>query len=262
MKMIQVLSDCSHPEKISFETAIDSGGMENANFSYHFGDIDVDCKRVASNKWCVDGQIPSTLKIAYINPKTLVGAFEKSFLYDDVGKKPKQEQKIEYVIRQAKKILQNKQKESGKKKEWYLNPSTISMVNEILQLRFDDIQIVKHKYFSGTWATNVFFSDGANYSEYNAGSGEFLVAIILDQISKLPDNALLLLDEPEISLHPGAQKRFMRCLLEIVKKKKLQVIISTHSASIIDNLPPEAIVGLKRVEQLITAEGNLNYKYA
>lgn len=36
MKMIQTLVNCSSPEEIFFETAIDGGGMENASFSYHF----------------------------------------------------------------------------------------------------------------------------------------------------------------------------------------------------------------------------------
>ena len=82
-------------------------------------------------------------------------------------------------------------------------------MNEVLQLNLEEVRVIEHKYFSGTWATNVIFSDGIAYSEYNAGSGEFLVALMLDKISRLPENALLLLDEPEVSLHPGAQKRFM-----------------------------------------------------
>ena len=147
MKMIQVLSDCSNPERIFFETVIDNGGMENADFSYRFVDSEVGCKRIATNKWCIEGQVPNTLRIAYLNPKTLIGAFEKSFLYDDVGKKPKQDQKVEYVIRQAKKVLQNKQKESGKKKEWSLNPNTVKMVNDVLQLHLEGIpSIDKGKY--------------------------------------------------------------------------------------------------------------------
>src|SRR5699024_5841590 len=84
----------------------------------------------------------------------------------------------------------------------------------------------------------------------------------LDKISRLPENALLLLDEPEVSLHPGAQKRFMQCLLTIIKKKKLQVIMTTHSASIVENLPAKAIVCLRRFDDQIIAEGNLNYQYA
>ena len=108
MKMIQTLVNCSSPEEIFFETAIDDGGMENASFSYHFFESEVDCKHVGVNKWNIQGQIPRTLKIIYLNPKTLIGAFEKSFLYDDIGKNPKQAQKVDYVIRQSRKVLQNK----------------------------------------------------------------------------------------------------------------------------------------------------------
>ena len=42
MKMIQTLVNCSSPEEIFFETAIDGGGMENASFSYHFSESEVD----------------------------------------------------------------------------------------------------------------------------------------------------------------------------------------------------------------------------
>ena len=103
MKMIQTLVNCSSPEEIFFETAIDGGGMEDASFSYYFSESEVDCKHVGINKWNIQGQIPRTLKIIYLNPKTLIGAFEKSFLYDDIGKSPKQAQKVDYVIRQSRK---------------------------------------------------------------------------------------------------------------------------------------------------------------
>jgi len=262
MKMIQTLVNCSSPEEIFFETAIDGGGMENASFSYYFSESKVDCKRVRVNKWNIQGQIPRTLKIIYLNPKTMIGAFEKSFLYDDIGKNSKQAKKVDYVIRQSRKVLQNKQKESGKKKERLLSPETVKLVNKVLQLNLSEVRVIEHKYFSGTWATNVIFSDGIAYSEYNAGNGEFLVALMLDQISRLPENALLLLDEPEVSLHPGAQKRFMQCLLIIIKKKKLQVIMTTHSANIVENLPAKAIVCLRRFDDQIIVEGNLNYQYA
>lgn len=262
MKLIQALANYRNPEEIFFETVIDNGGMKDAAFSYQFDDNKVVCKRTAINKWNIEGQFPNGLRIVYLNPKTLIGAFEKSFLYDDIGKNPKKEKKVDYVIRQSRKFLQNKQKESGKKKEWTLNPDTVKMVNEVLQLKLTEIRIVKHKYFSGTWATNVFFCDDIEYSEYNAGSGEFLVTLMLDQISRLDENTLLLLDEPEVSLHPGAQKRFMQCLISAIKKKKLQVIMTTHSACIVENLPPKAIVGMSRTDNLISVEGNLSYQYA
>ncbi|WP_396631538.1 AAA family ATPase, partial [Lysinibacillus sp. D4B1_S16] len=44
----------------------------------------------------------------------------------------------------------------------------------------------------------------------------------------------MLLDEPEVSLHPGAQARIKYLILELIKKKKIQVIISTHSTIFVE----------------------------
>lgn len=48
-------------------------------------------------------------------------------------------------------------------------------------------------------------------------------------------NVLLLIDEPEISLHIIWQKKFMDDLMEIIDYKKMTVIVATHSPQIINN---------------------------
>ena len=72
---------------------------------------------------------------------------------------------------------------------------------------------------------------------------------------------MVLIDEPEISLHPGAQRRLLRVILSSIIKKKLQVIISTHSRDIVGCLPSKAIIcvekqnnGFSRVENNILPE--------
>jgi hypothetical protein len=50
-----------------------------------------------------------------------------------------------------------------------------------------------------------------------------------------------LLDEPETSLHPGAQDRLVIFLMEEALKNKHQVVFTTHSPGLIRHLPPEAI---------------------
>ena len=52
---------------------------------------------------------------------------------------------------------------------------------------------------------------------------------------------MILLDEPEVSIHPGAQEKLKEYLLEVTKRKKLQVIISSHSPILIRDMPSEAI---------------------
>ncbi|BBM48149.1 AAA ATPase domain protein [Leptotrichia wadei] len=54
-------------------------------------------------------------------------------------------------------------------------------------------------------------------------------------IFEAESNILLLIDEPEISLHVTWQRKFIDDLLKVIEDKKINVIISTHSPQIIGN---------------------------
>ncbi len=59
------------------------------------------------------------------------------------------------------------------------------------------------------------------------------IVMLYFMIFKVPDNKLLLIDEPEISLHVRWQNGFLDDLSYIAKTKSLQVIVATHSPHII-----------------------------
>jgi hypothetical protein len=61
------------------------------------------------------------------------------------------------------------------------------------------------------------------------------VAELLDV--DLPKYGLILIDEIESSLHPRAQRRLMRDLAEAARVRECQIIISTHSPYILEELP-------------------------
>jgi hypothetical protein len=84
-------------------------------------------------------------------------------------------------------------------------------------------------------------SASLQYTEAFAGSGEFSVVALVYAVHKANEASLILLDEPEVSLHPGAQERLMSYMAEAVKTKRHQVVLSTHSPAIVRNLPPNAI---------------------
>lgn len=66
-------------------------------------------------------------------------------------------------------------------------------------------------------------------------SGEKNELILLyELIFNLDDNCMLLIDEPEISLHVSWQLVFMKELREIARLKNLSVIVATHSPQIIN----------------------------
>lgn len=63
--------------------------------------------------------------------------------------------------------------------------------------------------------------------------------------------SLILLDEPEVSLHPSAQLRLKAFLLNEIINKKHQIVISTHSPVLIQEMPKES---LKLFETNITGK--------
>jgi predicted ATP-binding protein involved in virulence len=61
------------------------------------------------------------------------------------------------------------------------------------------------------------------------------VVILYELIFNAKQNTLVLIDEPEISLHITWQKEFLNDLLKIIKIQNIQVIIATHAPSIIND---------------------------
>jgi predicted ATPase len=76
------------------------------------------------------------------------------------------------------------------------------------------------------------------YSGFHQGSGETMVSELLQ--AYLPRYGLILIDEFESSLHPRAQRRLIRDLAEQCRQREFQMIISTHSPYVLDELPLEA----------------------
>ena len=110
----------------------------------------------------------------------------------------------------------------------------------ILGKNYTEIRIILHSLFDSK-SLSVYLKSSKNYSEALAGSGETAICSLVYKIYNSDNNSLVLLDEPEVSLHPGAQKRFIEFLLAVAKFKKCQIVISSHSPSIIENLPRKSL---------------------
>jgi predicted ATPase len=79
-------------------------------------------------------------------------------------------------------------------------------------------------------------------SQFHQGAGEDSTLDLFRTLQGLPENSLLLIDEVEASLHPRAQRRLVRFLLWLARHRRLQVILSTHSPYVLQELPQEARV--------------------
>lgn len=78
----------------------------------------------------------------------------------------------------------------------------------------------------------------AAYSGYHQGQGETTIAELIQ--ADLPKYGLILIDEIESSLHPRAQRRLVRDLATVCRERELQIILTTHSPYVLEELPKEA----------------------
>ena len=123
----------------------------------------------------------------------------------------------------------------------------LDIINYILGKNYSEIKYVYHRAYE-TWgvSTIVKTESGLQYSEANAGSGENAIINMVVAIMSATKGSLILLDEPEVSLHPGAQKRLKMFLLNCINNYYHQIIISTHSSVFIEDMPKNALKLLER----------------
>lgn len=77
-------------------------------------------------------------------------------------------------------------------------------------------------------------------SQFHQGAGEDSTLDLFRTLQGLPENSLLLVDEVEASLHPRAQRRLTRFLLWLARQRRVQIILTTHSPFVLQELPQEA----------------------
>jgi hypothetical protein len=74
------------------------------------------------------------------------------------------------------------------------------------------------------------------------GAGEQKVVRLVQMIEQIPPRSLILLEEPELTLHPDAQQGLAWYLMAVAKRKGHQILIATHSEHLFQTLPRQARV--------------------
>jgi predicted ATP-binding protein involved in virulence len=96
----------------------------------------------------------------------------------------------------------------------------------------DEGFIFKSKYPKGISSNG----DSATLSPSSLSSGEQHELVLLyELLFKVKENSLVLIDEPELSLHIGWQVNFLKDLQEISKLADLDLLIATHAPSLIND---------------------------
>ncbi|MGI4853693.1 MAG: ATP-dependent nuclease [Janthinobacterium lividum] len=99
-------------------------------------------------------------------------------------------------------------------------------------------------------------------SGFHQGAGEDTTLDLVRMLQGIPNNSLLIIDEVEASLHPKAQRRLMRFLLWFSRQKRVQVIVSTHSPYILEEIPEEARIMLLRSGAIVNVIYGISPEFA
>ncbi|MFO0143405.1 MAG: AAA family ATPase [Aphanizomenon sp.] len=114
----------------------------------------------------------------------------------------------------------------------------INLLKRIINNKFSykEINFSKEKGFIFTTLYNSSLSDSKTLSATDLSSGEQHELVLLyELLFKVEPNSLVLIDEPELSLHVGWQVQFLKDLQEITKLADLDILIATHSPDIIQD---------------------------
>lgn len=193
---------------------------------------------------------PTERKVIYLNMRRVIGAFDRGLYFGS-----ELEQKAKHAEMQAgSERLSSVIKRSAE--TWHLGggrerifehrelrSDELNHVSNILGREYRSALYIRHSLYPNQKSedVSVVFDRGLKYSEAYAGSGELAVVEIVRQILNADKYSLVLVDEPETSLHPGAQKQLLKFFLEQIKIKHIQVIVATHSMEFIELLPNKAI---------------------
>ena len=132
------------------------------------------------------------------------------------------------------KVLPLYKSDNEKKLEVYDNLiARIDTFTRILNERrfaFKKIEIDKDKGFSFKSIQD----EQLQLTELSSGE-QHEVVLLFELLFKAQENSLVLIDEPEISLHVVWQLAFLDDIKDIINLKKIDVVIATHSPQIIND---------------------------
>ena len=194
---------------------------------------------------------PIKKNVVYLDFRSELSAFDKYFYFEmppeNLVSKTKQDylryksKYLKYLFDLVTTEIKSPHGYKQNEKLVNLNKEELVIISEILGKNYTSGKVLKHKLYH-TWGFSILLKTKFHeYTEAFAGSGEMSIVRLVQNILNAPEGSLILLDEPEVSLHPGAQKRLKCFLLDQIKKNKHQIVISTHSPAIIGGLPKEAI---------------------
>ncbi|WP_017305612.1 AAA family ATPase [Spirulina subsalsa] len=110
------------------------------------------------------------------------------------------------------------------------------IINQKFAYSYKEMRFNKQKGFVFKRVANLTASESDIIAPTDLSSGEQHELVMLyELLFKVEPNSLVLIDEPELSLHVGWQAQFLGDLQEITKLANLDILMATHSPDLIQN---------------------------
>ncbi|WP_254678868.1 ATP-dependent endonuclease [Arthrobacter sp. 24S4-2] len=107
-----------------------------------------------------------------------------------------------------------------------------------------DLQLIRRIQDGEAWI-DLYYRDAAGRTEKEivwAGDGLQIWIQILFHIWRCRDSSTIVLDEPDVFLHPDLQRRLVR----ILEAQSQQIIVSSHAAEVASEADPQSLVWIER----------------
>lgn len=125
-------------------------------------------------------------------------------------------------------------------------------MNRIFEIdKFDRLKRLRIANGRGRHATFFYVIEerrGQYYSEKRFSTGEIALLRLVEKLNTVENDAIVLLDEAEMALHPRVQKKLYDYLVEVAQQKNLTIFISTHSVTMIKSADKNHIISIEETE--------------
>ena len=116
-----------------------------------------------------------------------------------------------------------------------------------LSISFEKLDKNENIYFKNS------FGESVKIEDLSTGEREILNKAFYFFVNETKDSVILI-DEPEISLHPTWQSYILKVYKNLAKKFNNQIIIATHSPQLIASTPNEDLIILTKEDNKIVAK--------
>lgn len=214
-----------YPSKMFMSTQWDEAGLENATIEYtvKLGNKDVNLRWKKTKDWGFTPKSQKPIRDVYFLDISRTLPLDATAGYAKIA------------------VSSNTEVGNG----IVLNENNINEMSYILGQAYTAARFTNTNVDQGR-EVGLVTREGREISQFHQGAGEDEILDMFKLLQEIKNESLLVIDEVENSLHPQAQRRFVRYLLKLAKKKKIQVILSTHSPYVLEELPAVARIMLAR----------------